>query len=129
MNVLIEPDDTATRLRQYVRENPDIIYDEYQYEDGLSLNGACYVLSESYFHAQGGTDSGLTIHCLSWSDVGGDGTHWFLKDDETVVDLGLDEREQAANIPYDVGTRRAFITGYEPSERCERVLSTLDIAY
>ena len=129
MDVQMEPDDTAAQLRQYVRDHPDVIYDEYQYDDGLSLNGACYALSESYFHAKGGTDSGLTIHCLSWSDVGGDGTHWFLKDNGTVLDLGLDRLAQAESIPYDVATRRAFITGYEPSNRCERVLNALGIAY
>lgn len=129
MDVHIEPDATARRLRGHVRDNPDLIYDEYKPERERSLDGGCYLLSEAYFHASGGTDSNLTIHCLSWSDVGGDGTHWFLMCDDSVVDLGLDTVEQAEHIPYGVATRRAFITGYNPSNRCERVLRALDISY
>ena len=126
------PDEMAAALRQYVREHPDLIYDEYAPDDEHSLEGACYLLSETYFHAMGGQDSGLTIHCLSWDDVTDHdttATHWFLRDGETVVDLGLDTLEQADHIPYDAATRRAFITGYEPSNRCERVLDALNIAY
>ena len=124
------PDQTAIDLRQYVRNHPDLVYDEYKPEDERSLNGACYLLSEAYFHAKGGTDSELTIHCLSWNDVvkhETDATHWFLRDGDVVLDLGLDCLEHAENIPYDAATRRAFITGYEPSNRCERVLSALTL--
>jgi hypothetical protein len=133
MSVLIEPDDTACRIREYVRNHPGLIYDKYKPERERSLQGGCYVLAESYYHSQGGTESGLDIYCLSWRDVGypDSGTHWFLRRTEsgTVVDLGLDRVEQAEHIPFGEATRRAFITGYEPSERCERVLDALGIAY
>ena len=126
MDVIAIPDDTAWTLRQYVRDHPDLIYDEYKPERDRSLQGGCYVLAESYYHAMGGTDSNLDIYCLSWSDVGhpDGGTHWFLRraEDGAVVDLSLDSLDQAGHIPFDEATRRAFITGYEPSKRCERVL-------
>lgn len=133
MAVEIEPDESARRIREFVREHPELIHDEYRPERDHSLNGGCYVLAESYFHAMGGTDSSLDIYCLSWSDVGypDGGTHWFLRRAEsgTVVDLGLDHREQVESIPFDAATRRAFITGYVPSKRCKRVLNALDFAW
>ena len=133
MSVLIEPDDTARRIREYVRDHTDLIYDEYKPERERSLQGGCYVLAESYYHSQGGTESELDIYCLSWKDVGhpDGGTHWFLRRAEsgTVVDLGLDHGEQAEHIPFDEATRRAFLTGYEPSDRARTVLDALDIAY
>ena len=128
MDIVVEPDSVAERIRAYVRDNPDIVKDEYRNEDD-PITGACYVLSEAYFHAQGGTDSGLDIYCLSWSDVDEryDGTHWFLRDGDTVIDLSLPEPSHGSSVPWDVARRRAFITGYEPSARAERVLEAIDI--
>jgi hypothetical protein len=53
-DVLIEPDDTAARLRDYVRENPSVRKDEYDHDDVDPIQGACYLLAEAYFHAAGG---------------------------------------------------------------------------
>jgi hypothetical protein len=116
----------------FLRYNPDVVYDEYRPEQSnasveqRSLQGSCYVLSEAWFHAMGGVESPLEIYCLSWSDVGCPeaGTHWFLRDTDRdrVVDISLDSPSQAADIPYGSATRRAFITGYERSNRCQRVL-------
>jgi hypothetical protein len=131
MTVLVEPDETAARIREYVRANPDLVHDDYA-DVADPLEGACYVLSESYFHASGGTDSDLDIYCLSWQDVDPayEGTHWYLRRrDGPWVDLGLPERGDAEGVPFDAGTRRAFITGYEPSQRTERVLDALGIDY
>ena len=128
--VVALPDGTAWKLRDYVRRHPELIFDEYQTGEEQSLNGGCYLLSECYFHSNGGTKSGLTIHCLSWDDVvehETGATHWFLRDGETVIDLGLDSLEQADEIPYHAATRRAFITGYEPSQRAKDVLEALDL--
>ncbi len=100
------------------------------------LEGACYALAEAYYHAQGGQDSDLDIYCLSWSDVEGvpddeSSTHWYLRrgEDGPWIDLGLPERSDADGVPFAVGRRRAFLTGYEPSERCRRVLDALGIDY
>jgi uncharacterized membrane protein len=125
--IVVEPDATAEQIRGYVRDHPDVVKDEYLHEDD-PIKGACYVLSEAYFHAQGGTDSGLDIYCLSWSDVDEqyDGTHWFLGDDGTVIDLSLPSASNGSAVPWDIARRRAFITGYEPSARCERVLEAID---
>lgn len=126
MEVVVEPDCTAEQLRAYVRDNPDIVKGRYD-DTKDPILGACYVLSEGYFHTQGGTESGLDIYCLSWDDVDEryEGTHWFLRDGDTVIDLSLPEPTDGDDVPWDVARRRAFITGYEPSARTERVLEAI----
>lgn len=128
--VRVAPDDTAERLREYVRTHPEVRHPDYR--DCVNpVRESCYVLSEAYFHAQGGQDSGLDIYCLSWADVDPDydGTHWFLRDGDTVIDLSLPSPAAGEGVPWDTARRRAFITGYEPSNRTERVLAALDISY
>jgi len=126
MDVVVEPDETAEQLRSYVRDHPDIVKGQYDHGDDPIL-GACYVLAEAYFHTQGGTESGLDIYCLSWNDVDEryEGTHWFLRDDETVIDLSLPTPSDGDGVPWEMARRRAFITGYDPSARTERVLETI----
>lgn len=124
-SVLVEPDETARELREYVREHPDLRSEPYDGPPG-TVHGHCYLLAEAYYHAQGGQDSGFGIYCLSWSDVDDDlgGTHWYLRDPDRPawIDLGVETPEHAEPVPFEDGTRRAFITGYEPSNRTERVL-------
>lgn len=130
--VLTEPDETAARICEYGRQNPDLRKEEYDGEDG-TVDGLCYPLAEAYWHAKGGTESALEIYCLSWSDVDDslEGTHWYLKD--TVrgawVDLGLENAAYAGLLPYPVGRGpRAFMTGYDtPSKRAQRILADLDL--
>lgn len=128
--VLVAPDDIAQQLREYVRAHPDIRKDEYDHYDD-PVEGACYVLAEAYFHACGGEESGLEVHRLDWSDVYEDagGAHWFLRRGDTVVDLSLPTPADGDDVPWDAARRRAFITGYTPSNRAQRVLTALDIAY
>lgn len=133
--VLVEPDDTAARIRAHVRANPDLVHDDYAAVDD-PIEGACYVLAESYFYANDGPDGSLEVYCLSWSDVDGvpdenDSTHWYLRcgDAGPWVDLGLPERSDGDAIPFDVGTHRGFIGGYTPSNRCQSVLDALGIDY
>ncbi|SEO70676.1 hypothetical protein SAMN05216388_101759 [Halorientalis persicus] len=127
-DVLVEPDDTAERLRDYVRAHPDVRKDQYSgYDDPIM--GACYVLAESYFHSMGGTDSDLEVYRLGWDDVDPsyDGSHWFLRNaDDAVIDLSLPTPEDG-DVPWDVAKHRAFITGYEPSNRAQRVLEALNL--
>lgn len=129
-DVLVEPDRAAERLRDYVREHPEVRHEDYRECDN-PVRESCYVLSEAYFHARGGTESALDIYCLSWADVDEryEGTHWFLRDGDTVIDPSLPSPAAGDDVPWDVARRRAFLTGYEPSNRCERVLSALNIAY
>jgi len=117
-------------MREYVRDNPDIRKDEYAV-DADPVNGSCYVLSEAYFHANGGVDSPFDVYRLGWNDVNDEweGSHWFLRNGETIVDLSLTTREDGDNVPWEQANRRAFITGYEPSNRCERLLNGLGIEY
>jgi len=131
MNVVTEPDETARQIRAYLRQHPELRKDEYDGRE-QTVDGLCYVAAESYFHAKGGTDSGLDIYCLSWSDVDPEysGTHWYLRrrDCETWVDVGLEDLADAENIPFETGTRRAFITGYEPSQRSATVLDAVGVS-
>lgn len=128
--ILVEPDDTAARIREYARNNPDLRKNRYNGQDG-TVEGMCYCLAESYYHSQGGQDSGLEIYCLSWSDVRpvDGGTHWYLRDPERDVwiDLGLERAADGTHIPYAEGRSRAFMTGYEPSKRATRILEGLGI--
>lgn len=128
--VLVSPDGEAADIRRYIREHPDIRKEEYASDDDALL-GSCYVAAEAYYHARGGTDSDLDIYCLSWSDVDEtfEGTHWFLREGRFVFDLSLPDSTYASGIPWDVARKRAFLTGYEPSKRCRRVLDDLGIDY
>jgi len=126
MQLEICPDETAARIRAWLRNHPEIAKG-YNAQEG-SVYNHCYVASEAYFHANGGKGSGIDIYCLSWSDVdpGYDGTHWYLKDDSW-IDLSLETVDDGTDIPFEQGRRRAFITGYEPSQRAERINEDLDL--
>ena len=130
MTVLVEPDAIAMRIREYARQNPDLRNDRYNGRDG-SVDGMCYCLAEAYWHASGGLNSPLDIYCLSWSDVDPEysGTHWYLRCTrrEAWVDLGIESKSDGVTIPFSTGRRRAFITGYEPSNRTQRILNALDL--
>jgi len=129
--VLVAPDDIAKQLRQHVRDNPDLRKEDYR-TDSDPITGACYVLAEAYFHAQDGTDSGLEVYRLDWADVDDSyrGAHWFLQDEaKAIVDLSLPTPADGDDIPWDVARHRAFITGYTPSNRTQRVLEALNLSY
>lgn len=129
--VFVAPDDTARRLREYVREHPDVQKDQYQGSYSDPIQGACYVLAEAYFHAEGGQDA-FDVYRIGWDDVyeDGAGAHWFLRRtaDDAVVDLSLPTPDHGADLPWDAGRCRAFITGYTPSNRTQRVLEALELS-
>lgn len=118
--VVIEPDETAKRIREWLRDHPELKKSQYETEDERSLGGHCYVASEAYYHARGGKDSGLGIYCLSWDDGG---THWYLRDGDTFVDLTV---ENPDGVPYYEGNKRGFLTS-GPSKRARKVLDALNI--
>lgn len=124
--VEISPDGTADRIREYIRTHPEIRKQRYATPDE-ALHGSCYVAAEAYFHAQGGTNSSLDIYCLSWGDVDStySGTHWFLGEADTVIDLSLPTVEDGQHVPWATARRRAFLTGYEPSRRAQTVLAVV----
>lgn len=117
------PDETAVQLREYVRSHPDIRHDDYRDAEN-PVRESCYVLSEAYFHANGGEDGPFEVYRIGWGDIypDGEGAHWFLRDSDRVVDLSLPSPEFGANVPWDEARHRAFITGYTPSERTQRLL-------
>jgi len=130
--VLVEPDDTAARIRAFVREHPDVRKAEYEIA-GDPVQGACYVLAEAYFHARGGTNSDLEVYRIGWDDIYDDasGAHWFLRDgegeDDPVIDLSLPTPAHGDDVPWNRARHRAFITGYDPSNRAQRVLEPLNL--
>ncbi|QCC57209.1 hypothetical protein [Natrinema thermotolerans] len=128
--IVVEPDETAARIREYGRQNPDLRKNRYDGTDG-TVEGMCYALAEAYYFARGGKTSGLEVYCLSWADVrpDGAGTHWYLRDPERGVwiDLGLERAADGTHIPYGEGRSRAWMTGYEPSKRAVRILEDLGI--
>ncbi|WP_181685811.1 hypothetical protein [Halorhabdus salina] len=126
--IVVEPDETARQLREYVRDHPEVRHEDYRDAED-PLTESCYVLAEAYFHAQGGEDSDLEVYRLDWGEVYDDaeGAHWFLREGETIVDLSLPTPEDGHGLPWDLARHRAFITGYEPSNRTARVLEALGL--
>lgn len=121
--IVVEPDDTARRIREWLRANPGIAKDKYDAREG-EVYGHCYVASEAYFYAMGGEDSDLEVYQLGYD---GGGSHWFLKRPGEIVDLSIENPEDGHGIPYDDATHRAFIRGYTPSKRAERINDALDL--
>jgi hypothetical protein len=131
-DIRVELDETAADLLEHVRQHPDLVHDDYQnHVDDDPIQEACYLLAEAYFHARGGTDGPFEVYRLDWGDVYDDaeGAHWFLRDDDRVVDLSLPTPEHGDDVPWEVARHRAFITGYDPSNRTERVLTALEIEH
>lgn len=118
----VAPDSTAREIRSWLRENPWIAKDKYEAQKG-SVYGHCYVASEAYFYASGGEESNLDIYCHSYVD----GTHWYLKRENTWIDLSVESESEMVDYPYQEGRRRAFITGYNPSQRAITINEELDL--
>lgn len=116
--IVVEPDDTAKAIRDYLRGHPEIAKGKYHAEPG-KVYGHCYVASEAYYHL---TDDDPAIYCLSYDEGG---THWFLTrdDDRTVIDLSIEHPSDGLGISYADAQRRAFITGYDPSKRTQTVMA------
>ncbi|WP_135535387.1 hypothetical protein [Halostella pelagica] len=131
--IFVEPDATAERIRDYVRDHPEVRHEDYRNHSN-PVRESCYVLAEAYFHAKGGTDR-FDVYRLDWGEVSADGTgaHWFLRDTDaagdTVIDLSLPAPADGDSVPWDAARHRAFITGYEPSNRAKSVLDALDLEY
>lgn len=132
--VLVEPDQYAKAIREYVRDNPSIVKEEYREgsESGPPISIACYPMAEAYYHIKNRTPE---IYCLSWSDIDPslEGTHWYLRESQQTetqrwIDLALSENPDTREIPpYQHGTHRGFITGNDPSNRCQQILDGIDI--
>jgi hypothetical protein len=127
--VLIEPDETAATIRAYLSAHPELLKDAYAHEDRDPLHGLCYPAAEAYYHATGRQHD---IYCLSWSDVDDDldGTHWYLREadgERRWIDLAL-PAEPKTLPPFEVGRRRHFLTGDDPSQRAQQVLDETGVA-
>ncbi len=124
--VSVIPDRDAFRIREYLRETPDLRKGRYTEADMDPLEGLCYPASEAYYHVTG---KHLDVYCLSWDDVDPslDGTHWYLRDPDSgeFIDIGLPFTQVTDLPPFEVGRRRGFMTGNTPSKRTEMVLEDL----
>lgn len=129
--VLVVPDRDARRIREYLRQHPELQKDEYDHGDDQDpLLGQCYPAAEAWYHLN---DCELDVFCLSWSDVDGvdddvDATHWYLRESDgrqRWIDLAIPLKPPVDLPPYSEGTRRGFITGDEPSARTQQVLDAV----
>lgn len=127
VTVYVKPDGVAQQIREYIRDHPDIRKDEYANPDA-ALHGSCYVAAEAYWHADGAEDSDLDVCCLSWSDIDPsyEGTHWFLRNGDDIVDLSLPTPSDGDDVPWDAARTRVFITGYEASQRAQTILEAIN---
>lgn len=122
--VLVEPDDTARRIREHCRDREDLV-DEYEPRDGESvLRVLCYPLSEAYYFATGKPDA-LTPERRSHEG----GSHWYLRrEDGAVLDLSLRPDREYDPEWFDAGQPSGFLSHPNPSNRTKRVLDALEEA-
>lgn len=131
--VLVSPDQDAYRIREYLRDHPQLRKDDYRTEQTETnpLLGLCYPAAEAYYHRR---DCDLDVYCLSWSDVDGvdddeTATHWYLREPDgrqRWIDLGLPLMPPVGLPPFEEGTRRGFITGDQASKRTQQVLDGIE---
>ena len=121
--VLVEPDETARRIRGHCRGRHDLT-DDYEPQSGESvLRVLCYPLSEAYYFAAGKPDH-LTPERRSHDG----GTHWYLRrDDGAVIDLSLRAGREYNPAWFDDGQASGFLSHPNPSNRTKRVLDALDL--
>lgn len=130
-DVAVEPDQNAARIREFARQNPDLREGPYDGPEN-TVYGHCYHVNEAYWNAAGGKDADLGIYCLSWKDIYDHvdgGTHWYLRDEKTGqwIDLGIEQPTDGATTPYEHGRKRAWMYGYDPADRTERILEALNL--
>ena len=120
--VLVQPDDTAARIRDHLRDRHDLVPEEYQGRSENPLQSLCYVAAEAYYYARGKPDE-LNPKRLEWPDGS---SHWFLQNGEYVIDLSLPEPDPW--LPVDDAEGRMFPSHPYPSNRTMDVLESLDLA-
>lgn len=120
--VVVEPDDTARRIREHLRTRDDLVPEEYRRDEGTPLQTLCYVASEAYYYARGKPDE-LTPQRIEWPDGS---SHWFLRNGEYVIDLSLPEPDPW--LPVEDAEGRMFPSHPYPSNRTKDVLQRLDLA-
>lgn len=120
--VVVEPDETAARIRDHLRQRPDLVPDEYHDDGQNPLSSLCYVAAEAYYYACGKPDD-LSPQRIEWPDGS---SHWFLKNGETVIDLSLPHPDPW--LPIDDAKGRMFPSHPYPSNRTKDVLERLELA-
>jgi len=117
----------AQRIRDLLWNCDSLLKDNYLEDKNKSfdihpLYGHCYVASEAFYHATGGSDSPfkpMHIHHEGNS-------HWFLKNRHTGDIVDLTEAQFSTPVPHDKATGRGFMTKH-PSKRAKVVLEALGL--
>lgn len=128
---------TMTTLKEDIKEyvagrdellkNPD---DTYPLNHPLA--GHCYIISEAYFHLNGGYTAFTVERCEVPVKEPNDGgtvrfTHWYLRHRDTgeVLDLTAEQfteyEHDDVEIPYEDGVSTGFMTK-EPSKRAKQII-------
>jgi len=113
-----EEHNVTSAIKETLAGRDDLL--NYVPDNDHPLAGHCYVASEVLFHLSGGYDRWYVERV----SMGGDVTHWYLRERETnhVVDLTAEQFDR--EIPYDEGTRTGFLTDH-PSKRARTVIEEL----
>ncbi len=121
--VMLTAEQTLTRLQDACRGDRTLLKAEYADapEDGLPLNGYCYILCEAMYHML----PGMFVPCrINW---GGGDTHWFLRyraNTARVLDCIADRGQQVCTpAEYAMGRRMAGFLTPLPSKRCRKLLA------
>jgi len=131
MEVIREPDQTATAIRNYLWNNDELLKGDYKQYLNHPLAGHCYLASESYLCLVDDPEA-WTPHQLvvEWDsgDIHHDLSHWYLVNHERdlIVDLTADQFDMTPTAPsYGGGIGRGFVPP-SPSSRAEKVVSAIN---
>lgn len=123
------PDDRAAAIREYLRNNDELLKGDYRKYLDHPLAGHCYVASEAYYCMMDDDEQeAWTPHsmALEWTEGGYERsmTHWLLKNKENgrVIDLTADQFYPTEAEPdYEWTTGRGFVPP-SPSSRAQTVI-------
>lgn len=133
LTVQTEPDGIAQELREIARD-VHVPADDWEYASDSPLAGACYAVSEAFYHEGSMYKGKLTPQQVSFEatiDLGVysetyDVSHWFLEGDNgTIFDLTAEQFwEHDIEIPYDEARGRGFLTK-APSSDAQELLEEI----
>lgn len=129
-HVEIEPDRTAARIRDFLRNNDSMLKGERETYVDHPLGGHCYVASEAYYHLLNDREAWRPESiAVEWDKNGihGSMTHWFLRHDSgKVVDLTAEQFDVLPVTPmYEGGVGRGFVPP-SPSNRAQETMAAVE---
>jgi hypothetical protein len=82
------------------------------------ITGQCYVVSEAYYHMNGGKAAGFVPMVIHHEG----GTHWYLRQNGRYIDLTA--AQFSTTVPYELGRGCGFLTK-QPSKRAQALIDYL----